>query len=173
MASIQDANTNAIALLKCSGYDGDQLAATIEHVPKKKAVTKPNTVSQQILFSKASTHGEKFTVTGGGHLTSDDMFKAMAIPIRQKEIDATEKDKEFRVSMEKLEKEARGILCLPKVTDTYVGRELDILLKWYGTPSLAKLDVPSKKAEWQQILDEKREPPTYEKWTADDEDRLD
>ena len=44
MASIQDANTNAIALLKCSGYDGDQLAATIEHVPKKKAVTKPNTV---------------------------------------------------------------------------------------------------------------------------------
>ena len=97
----------------------------------------------------------------------------MAIPIRQKEIDATEKDKKFWVSMEKLEKESRGILCLPKVTDTYVGRELDILLKWYGTPSLSKLDVPSKKAEWQQILDEKREPPAYEKWTADDEARLD
>jgi len=101
-----------------------------------------------------------------------DMFKAMEIPIRQKEIGVIEKDKEFRVSMEKLEMEARAILCKSKGPGTYIGRELDVLLKWYGCKMSDFNNVGQKKLEWQSILDEKRDPPPYEKWTEADEARL-
>ena len=46
------------------------------------------------LLAKVSTHGEKFCATHGEHLTSDDMFKACEVPVREAEMKLVVQDKE-------------------------------------------------------------------------------
>mmetsp|Transcript_17495 Transcript_17495/g.42058 ORF Transcript_17495/g.42058 Transcript_17495/m.42058 type:complete len:194 (-) Transcript_17495:107-688(-) len=52
-------------------------------------------------------------------------------------------------------------------------KELTILLKWYQIPAK---ELPKGKAacvaRWQEILEKGLQPPTYERWTADDEAKL-
>lgn len=175
MQSLQDGNHSACDLLTRRGYAGDKLRVFVKKVPKKKAVTKPNTLERQKLLAKASTHGEKFTATGGSHLTSDDMFCAMEIPVWEKEIKDMEKDKEDRVSMKNAKDDARKILIgsakgagVPR-QGTFSGAELDTLLKWYQVPAKDVPNKPKKVEKWVEILDKLLEPPVFEEWTDHDE----
>ena len=81
MAALEEANHAAVDFLNRRGYQGDKMKATVQRVPKQKPVTAPHTVAMQLLLSKASIHGAKFHATGGSHVTSHDMFKALEIPI--------------------------------------------------------------------------------------------
>ena len=111
-------------------------------------------------------------------MTSDDMFCAMEIPVRQAEIKAMEKVKKTRVSMRNAVSDARRVLIGsakgPGVhrQGTFSNDELDILLKWYQVPASEVPNKPLKVAKWQDILEKNIEPPGFEEWTDEDEARL-
>ena len=143
MIGLQEANDVATALLIRRGFDGTQLAVTVNQVRKKKNVTVPHSKERYLLLAKAKSHGEKFTATGGSHLTSDDFFKSLEVPVREKEIAEKEKDKEHRLLMARLEQESRSILCLAKAPGNtpeergahiLISKELEVLLKYYCIP---------------------------------------
>ena len=64
-------------------------------------------------------------------------------------------------------------MSLGKEPPTYLAKELTTLLKWYQIPAK---EMPKGKAacvaRWQEIVEKGLQPPTYEKWTADDEAKL-
>jgi len=87
MVALQEANDNAVALLTRHGYRATHLAAKMNRVAvRKSAVTVPHSKERILLLAKAKTHGEKFAVTNGDHLTSDDFFKSVEVNSRKKEI---------------------------------------------------------------------------------------
>ena len=55
-------------------------------------ITVKNSQARVEALAKAKTHGAKFTATGGGHVTSDDMFKSMEMGVRENDIKATEEN---------------------------------------------------------------------------------
>ena len=182
MIGLQEANDVATALLIRRGFDGTQLAVTVNQVRKKKNVTVPHSKERYLLLAKAKSHGEKFTATGGSHLTSDDFFKSLEVPVREKEIAEKEKDKEHRLLMARLEQESRSILCLAKAPgNTPAERgahiltsvELEVLLKRYCIPAKDVTNKALRLAKWKAILQSMEEPPAYSRWSEDDEAELD
>ncbi|KAL7465783.1 hypothetical protein ACHAXS_012907, partial [Conticribra weissflogii] len=110
MLHIQSQNDMCTYFLTQRGFDGDQLKAKLNKKKNKRAVTKAHSIERQELLSKAKTHGALFCATGGGHITSDDFFKSMEMPVSEAEIKAMEKDKARRLALAKYEDEARMIL---------------------------------------------------------------
>lgn len=55
--------------------------------------TVPQTRELQEALAAAKTHGKRFFVTHGSHITSDNMFKVTEIGVRKIQIDEKEKDK--------------------------------------------------------------------------------
>ena len=173
MLSLQDGNLNSTALLTQHEYEGDRLRVFLKKNPvKPRMVTKPNSLERQQLLAKAGTHGEKFTATGGGHLTSDDMFKAMALACREKELSAAQVDKAKRLAATKTHQAALSVLCQSKAVDSYNVAELNTLLKWFCIPIAKCPSKASKQDRWRQILVSGVAPPTYHPWTAKDEQHL-
>ena len=87
MEGLQEANDVSTTLLTQHGYEGKYLSVAVKRVPKKQPVTIPHTKERYLALAKAKTHGHKFTATGGSHMTSDDFFKAMMVPERERERD--------------------------------------------------------------------------------------
>ena len=124
-------------------------------VPKTQNITEPHSQERILLLSKAKTHGEKFTATGGGHLTSDDFFKAMEVPVREKEVKELEEDKVRRMLCEENERAALRLLCgnsrslgpTPEARgrNFFTGDDLDVLMKWYQVPPK---EVDNKAKKW-------------------------
>ena len=68
------------------GFRGDVLRVVFrqDKISERKAsqaVTVANTRERQVAIAAANTHGAKFFVTGGEHVTSNDMFKVAEINI--------------------------------------------------------------------------------------------
>ncbi len=79
-------------LLK-TGFNEDRIRAAAAEEELDLSVTVANTRERQKALAKATTHGKKFYVTGGEHITSDDMFIAAEMGNRKREI--AEMEKEF------------------------------------------------------------------------------
>ena len=163
MAATQEANDTSCALLTLHGYAVETLQAQIKRVPKARPITAPHSLERIILLSKAKSHGEKFTATGGSHLTSDDFFKSMEVPVREKEVKELEQDKVRQMNCATNEQLAMQLLCgntkVLGTTPTYLSRDtftadnLDLLLKWYQVPQ-KEIDTKAKKwAKWKSILE--------------------
>ena len=60
-------------------------------------MTVANTRERQEALAAAHTHGKKFFVTGGEHVTSNDMLIAAELNQRKAEATGREKDKKSRV----------------------------------------------------------------------------
>jgi hypothetical protein len=71
-------------------------------------VTVPHTRERQEALTATTTHGKKFFVTGGKHITSDNMFKSAKI-VRQN-AEAVEREKDRK---QHLEYHARREAALP------------------------------------------------------------
>ena len=173
MSSIQEGNDAATALLIRHGLDGAQLRVQLKR--KRQGVTRvtlPNTLDRQKLLAKASTHGEKFTATGGTHLTSDDFFKAMEINLREKEVVSMKADRQKRLDSEAAHMAAKSILCMAKGPQSYTAKELTVLLKWYNVPMKEVTSKALKMAKWQAIMVSLADPPSYDVWTNADEEKL-
>ncbi len=73
-------------------------------------------------------------MTGGIHLTSDDIIIASEIQCRAKEVEKLEKKKKEHSRESTLEMKGRQILLAGKSVDSLKVSELDTLLSWYQAP---------------------------------------
>ena len=122
------------------------------------AVTVANTRERQEAIAAANTHGAKFFVTGGEHVTSNDMFKAAEINRRKSEAAEREKEKKSRV-----EYHARREAALPIINRLQndlgddIGRlkskELEILLRWKGVPVSTMGNIANRRILYQQFAE--------------------
>jgi hypothetical protein len=101
-ADVQSQNDYSTTQLTMLGYKGEMLRAQY-HDAKVRAlraaapVTVAHTRERQEALAAATTHGKKFFVTGGEHITSDDMFKSAEIVRRNVEAVEVEKEKKRRL----------------------------------------------------------------------------
>ncbi len=100
---IQSQNDFSTTQLSVMGYKGDALNVQFreDKIQERQAtatVKVPQTRERQEAIAATNTHGKKFFVTGGKHVTSDDMFKAVEINRRTAEAAEREKDKKGRVN---------------------------------------------------------------------------
>jgi hypothetical protein len=96
LQELEDLNRFYCAILDANGFDGSKLRLD---APKRKsvvAVSKPNTVERQQAMKKAGSAGATFQATGGGHLNSDDFFKAAELKARENKLKAMEDLKKER-----------------------------------------------------------------------------
>ena len=161
----------AVFKLTQHGFDGKFLGARIEKVPGVTRITVKHSQDRIVALAKAKSHGAKFTATGGGHVTSNDMFKAMEMEAREKEIKLMEDDKKSRKKQERTEERATEALVRVnyKFEDLKATELIDIL-RWYQIPSS---EIGSKEYNyelWKEISDFKA--PSYKKWTEADEAKL-
>ncbi len=61
-------------------------------------VTVPHTHERQEALTAATTHGKKFFVTGGKHITSDNIFKSAEIVSQNAEAVEREKDRKRSIT---------------------------------------------------------------------------
>jgi hypothetical protein len=160
---IQSQNDYSTAQLNLMGYRGDVLRAQFcpDKISERKesmAVTVANTRERQEAIAAANTHGAKFFVTGGEHVTSNDMFKAAEINRRKAEAAEREKEKKRRVEFH-----ARRETALPIVDrlelelENDVGRltskELEVLLRWKGVAASKMGNVANRRLLYQQFAE--------------------
>ena len=160
---IQSQNDYSTAQLNLMGYRGDKLRAVFlpDKISERKAsmaVTVANTRDRQEAIAAATTHGAKFFVTGGEHVTSNDMFKAAEINRRKSEAAEREKEKKSRV-----EYHARREAALPIINRLQndlgddIGRlkskELEILLRWKGVPVSTMGNIANRRILYQQFAE--------------------
>ena len=171
--SIQNANDLAIHALTQGGYDAQWLKATLEtKCEEERPITQPNTVERQLALANARTHGSRFHVTGGMHVTSNDFFIAHEIGENRAASAAVEKDKKHRQQLQATEEKALAIIAQGKNVDMLTVTELDTLLAWHQVPKIKGGKRADKLEQWKKILADEQQPPEYERWTEDDDERL-
>ncbi len=154
-ADVQSQNDYSTTQLTMMGYKGEMLWAQY-HEDKVRAlradapVTVAHTREHQETLAAATTHGKKFFVTGGEHITSDDMFKSAEIVRRNAEAVELEKDKKRHLEYCARRKAALPVLdCLANVLENAVtrltGKELEVLLRWKGVPVSKMGNVANKR----------------------------
>jgi hypothetical protein len=171
---VQTANTLAVDALVRAGYDGELLRATLKQKrdDETSPITQPRTKERQELLSRAKNAGQRHMATGGCHLTHDDMLISIEMASRAKDAGEIEKEKKLRLGLQAAEESARAILALGKLVADLKGADLDVLLKWHQVKMEKGAKVPDKRRVWSEIVEEGRSPPSYEKWTEEDEERL-
>jgi len=171
--SIQNANDLAIHALTQGGYDAQWLKATLEEKrEEERQITQPNTVERRQALVNVRTHGGRFHVTGGMHVTSDDFFISHEIGTNRSVREAEEKDKKRRLQLQTTEEKALAIIAQGKSVDMLTVTELDTLLAWHQAAKIKGAKRVDKLEQWKKILSDEQQPPEYERWTEEDDERL-
>ena len=174
--SVQVANDNAIYALSQAGYDAQFLQATL--IQKSAAeddrerITVPNTVECVRALAEAKVHGGRFHVTHGCHVTHNDFFASSELRDRQEKRVVMAKKKKLALQLQRAEDIALQIIAQGKPIESLSVNELDSLLAWHQVPKKAGAKKAEKLEQWRAILADGRTPPSIERWTDDDEERL-
>ena len=108
---IQDSNHTACDLLTAKRFHGYKLRVQLKRsLLSPETVTKLNSQARIEVITAAKTHGARFLVIGGGHLCTNNIFKAMELKTCREKREILKKDKAVHVATEKVEKEALAIL---------------------------------------------------------------
>jgi hypothetical protein len=145
----------------------------IIHIAWTKVITAPHTQEQIELLREAKTHGQIFAATGGDHLTSNDVFKSIKLKRRKVLRERLAKEKTLRQRQERTELNCWAIL--EKTTNDptkLTASDLTILLTWHQKPKVASMKKDAKLNAWLQIIEQKKVPPPFEKWTDADDRKL-
>jgi hypothetical protein len=70
------------------------------------------------------------------------------------------------------EEKAHAIIAQGKSVDSLTVIELDALLAWHQVAKVKGAKRADKVEKWKQILESGKRPPDYDRWTAEDEERL-
>ena len=73
MTRIQESNNVSTHFLSRNGFDGNVFKDNVKKV-SRKSVTVWHSMERIEKIQQATTHGNLFHATGGGHLTDDDIF---------------------------------------------------------------------------------------------------
>ena len=106
----QSKNYLCVYHLKSLRYKGDNLQAKLKeknNSEKSKLTLQYSMESIKALY-KCTTHGDKFLLTGGMHLSSNDGLKADEMDYRKNQAEAMNFDRKVRQALTKKEKEAVG-----------------------------------------------------------------
>ena len=122
---------------------------------------------------------QKFYATGGSHVCSDDFFKAEALRCRGDTVKAREEIKKKRLQWMASEEEkalavldAKALFFENNDYKTVSVADFNVLLAWYDVPKENKMKKAQMVAWWKEIRINHVPPPSFEKWTADDEQEL-
>jgi hypothetical protein len=171
--AVQNANDIAVLSLHNAGYDAQWLTATLNKKKEEETVCVPYSPSRVERLANARGHGGRFHATKGGHLTADDIFIAGEMKLRKEEREIAEKDKKVRQQQQMNEEKALAILSNEGVDPASYGvAQLNTLLAWHQVSVPPKSKKADKLARWRDIVASKKAPPTYAKWTDEDEQRL-
>jgi hypothetical protein len=121
-------------------------------------VTVANTREHQEALAAAHMHGKKFFVTGGKHVTLDDMFIAVELNWWKAEAVEREKDKKSRVEYHARRKAALPIIDrleteLENNVRRLKSKELEVLLRWKGVPVSKMRNVADRCILYQQFAE--------------------
>jgi hypothetical protein len=97
-------------------------------------------------------------VTGGEHITSDDMFKAAKIVHRNAEAVEREKDKKQHLEYHTRHEATLPVLnplenVLENIVARLTGKELEVLLHWKSVPVSKMGNVANRRVLYQQFAD--------------------
>jgi hypothetical protein len=173
LKDLDDQNKLFCDILSGCGFDGSKLRI---EAPKRKlivAVSKPNTLQRQQAMKKASSAGATFHATGGGHLNSDDYFKAAELKARENQIKAMEEVKKER---ERYCQDQWAALRLIKAKGeltyntekNFTLTEIKILLKWKRIKATG-----TKKRDLIQAYRDAPKPPIQVIWKRSEQAALD
>jgi hypothetical protein len=138
-----------------------------------KIVTEEHTVERQEQLMKAATAGKKFSVMGGNHTTSDDVFISIEMTLR-------EKDKQRLTTMKRnyerqslIEQKAKSVIAT-KGADAkgWLKTDLDAVLGWYGVKKLSSMGKEEKVQKWGQLQRDNVQPNATQQWTDNLEQQL-
>ena len=174
--SIQAANDRAIYALKQAGYDADHLKATLQQgraaEETDRPITQPNTLARQQALANARGHGGRFHVTGGMHVTSDDLFISMEMNVRNEERAKVKKERKKRLQLQATEEKALALLEQGKPVNSLSVADLDLLLAWHRVPKTKGAKKLDNLQQWMAIRAGGDPPPAYERWMDEEEQRL-
>ncbi len=71
-----------------------------------------------------------------------------------------------------MEEKGTAIVAQGKSIDLLTVAKLDVLLAWYQATKSKGAKKADKAEQWKQILESKKRPPDYDRWTAEDEERI-
>ena len=80
---IQEHNKLACMALTMAGYNGDVMKLMLKPAASTRVVTVAHLQDRVELLSQVKTHGNIYAATGGDHLTSNDIFKGIALKQRK------------------------------------------------------------------------------------------
>jgi hypothetical protein len=109
-------------------------------------------------------------VTGGMHTTSA-MFIAMKMAACQRDKVEAEKDKKLCLQLQEVEEKGMAIAAQGKTINLLTVAKLDVLLVWYQATKRKVAKKADKVEQWKQIVESGQQPPNYDRWTAEDEER--
>ena len=168
MQLIQSTNDLSTYFLKEHGFNSDVFKASIKKV-QKQSVTVRNSQERIDAISQATTHGNLFHATGGGHLTDKDVFLALQKKKVEAEIKQLKKKKDVSLKMGDVVAKANAILQQQKLYTTYTKVELSALLLYHQVKGISAMKKDSMVAKWKEIMDSKKAAPVCE---LKDESRL-
>ncbi|KAL3771166.1 hypothetical protein ACHAWU_004789 [Discostella pseudostelligera] len=174
LLNIQTANDVSTNALSTGGYNGSVMRREILAIPTTEQITEEHSAERLQLLAKSNTHGKLFTATGGGHLTSDDIFIASEMATREKEKKRLTSEKTRRLRKMAAEEKGKSVLSTKGAEGNgWSVPDVDAVLAWYDVPQRNKLTTKEAKMRaWAKIRQEGKEPPMYAKWTDDDEREL-
>ena len=111
-------------------------------------------------------------MTGGMHVTSDDVFISMEMSVRNEERGKVEKDRKIRQQLQATEDKALTLLEQGKPVNSLSVADLDVLLAWHQAPKMKGAKKADKLQQWMAIRANGDPPPAYERWTDEEEQRL-
>jgi hypothetical protein len=149
--------------LMMMGYKGEML--WVQYLEDKARalqaaalVTVPHTHECQEALAASTTQGKKFFVTGGKHITLDDMFKSAEILSWNAEAVEREKDRYRHLEYHARRKAALPVLDrleneLENDVGRLTGKELEVFLCWKGVPVSKMGNMANRGVLYQQFAD--------------------
>jgi hypothetical protein len=168
-----------VGFLKEWGYErADLFSASVTRRDMdqvQERITAPHSQARIDALAAVSTAGGFFMVTGGSHLTADEVFLGGAKKVQGSELKLLKKKKKDFQDFTDREAEARLILEKERDDDALKVSELESLLKWkLNAKTLPKnLKVKTDKlAKW-IAMKGNPDPVSTVEWTLDDQSKMD
>ncbi len=170
---IVEHNTIACNALSLEGFNGGVMKVTLKPVQHTNIVTAPHTQERIELLSQAKTHSNIFAATGGAHLTANDIFKSIELKQRRHTCEKLAREKTLRERQERNQVATLDILQRNMENPTTLtSADLTALLTWHQHPKVAGMKKEEKFVAWMQIKNSGKAPPSFERWTNADKEKL-
>jgi hypothetical protein len=169
LSTILVKNKEACDKLCDLGYKGNLFRVNLkiqEASEQPGRLTTENSIERREALGKARSAGVHFKVTGGDHLTSDDMFIATELLARREEITKLESQKQDALGATRRNELAQGVInrlreekqvdaIMMDDPSSVTNKDLDILLKWKmdseTTPGAVGKNKGTRVAKWIEL----------------------